>query len=116
MPTPGDLQSMTLQQLRAVREDMMSAEWDLSMSAETAAVKTAAAKKLVNVERAILALENADLAAIRDKLVANEGDLLAGTEALARARQNLARVQEVLQAVGVLLSIAAKVAKFVLVP
>ena len=116
MPTPGDLQNMTLRQLRAVREDMMSAEWDLSMSAETAAVKTAAAKKLVNVERAILALENADLAAIRDQLVANEGDLLAGTEALARARQNLAKVQEVLEAVGILISIAARVAKFALVP
>jgi hypothetical protein len=113
---PSEIRSATLQQLRAVREDMMSAEWDLSMSAQTAAVKTAAAKKLVNVERAILALENADLAAIRDKLVENEGDLLAGTAALARARQNLAKVQEVLQAVGVLISIAAKVAKFVLVP
>lgn len=116
MPTPGDLQSMTLRQLRQVREDMMSAEWDLSMSGQPAEVKTAAAKKLVNVERAILALENAELAAIRDELVANEGELLAGTEALAEARQNLAKVKEVLDAVGILVSIAARVAKFVLLP
>ncbi len=46
----------------------------------------------------------------------HEGDLLAGTEALAKARQNLAKVQEVLEAVGILVSIAAKVAKFVVVP
>src|SRR5262245_15022882 len=112
MPTPVELQDMTLAQLRQVREDMMSAEWDLSMSGQPPAVKTAAAKKLVNVERAILALENADLAAIRDRLIANEADLLAGAEALSKARQNLAKVQQVLEAVGVLLSIAAKVAKF----
>jgi hypothetical protein len=45
----------------------------------------------------------------------HEGDLLAGTEALARARRNLAKVQAVLEAVGILVSIAAKVAKFVVV-
>jgi hypothetical protein len=113
MPAPAELKDMTLKELRASRKAMMSGPWKVFIQKQPVEVRRDAALKAVDIEQAILELENADLAAIRDKLVANETDLLAGVDALARARQNLAQVQMVLEAVGTLLSIAAKIAKFV---
>ena len=113
MPAPGELRDMTLKELRAARKAMFSGPWKVAIQKQPLEVRRTAAHRLVDIEQAILELENADLAAIRDKLVANETDLLKGTQALAKARQNLAKVQAVLEAVGTLLAIAAKVAKFV---
>ncbi len=113
MPAPGELKSMTLKELRAARKDMLSGPWRLAIKAQPAEVRRAAALRFLDVEQAILELENAALADIRDKLAANEAALIAGTKALAKARQNLAKVQAVLEALGTLLTVAAKIAKFV---
>jgi hypothetical protein len=113
MPAPGELKSMTLKELRAARKDMLSGPWKISIKAEPPDVRRAAALRFLDIEQAILELENAALADIRDKLAENEAALLAGTKALAKARQNLAKVQAVLEAIGTLLAVAAKVAKFV---
>jgi hypothetical protein len=113
MPAPSELKDMTLKELRAARKAMLSGPWKVFIQKQPLEVRRDAAHKAVDIEQAILELENADLAAIRDKLVENEDDLLAGVKALAKARQNLAKVQVVLEALGTLLAIAAKVAKFV---
>jgi hypothetical protein len=113
MPAPGELRDMTLRELRAARKDMLSGPWKLSIRNQPQEVRRAAALRLADIEQAILELENAVLADIRDKLIENEDALLAGTRALAKARQNLAKVQAVLEAIGTLLVVAAKVAKFV---
>jgi hypothetical protein len=113
MPAPSELKDMTLKELRAARKAMLSGPWKVFIQKQPLEVRREAAHKAVDIEQAILELENADLAAIRDKLVENEDDLLAGVKALAKARQNLAKVQVVLEALGTLLAIAAKVAKFV---
>ena len=113
MPAPAELRDMALKELRAARKAMLSGPWKVSIQKQPLEVRRDAALKAVDIEQAILEMENADLAAIRDQLVANEDDLLAGVNALAKARQNLAKVQTVLEAVGTLLAIAAKVAKFV---
>jgi hypothetical protein len=113
MPAPSELKDMTLKELRAARKAMLSGPWKVFIQKQPLEVRRDAAHKAVDIEQAILELENADLAAIRDKLVENENDLLAGVKALAKARQNLAKVQVVLEALGTLLAIAAKVAKFV---
>lgn len=113
MPAPAELREMTLKELRAARKAMLSGPWKVSIQKQPPEKRRDAALKLSDIQQAILALENADLADIRDRLAANEDDLLAGVQALAGARQNLAKVQAVLEAVGTLLAIAAKVAKFV---
>jgi hypothetical protein len=112
MPTPGELKTATLKELRATRADLTSAEWLLSLPSQPAEVRRDAAHKLLDIEQALLALGTATLADIRDKLVANEPQLVAGIEAMAEARKKLERVKAVLTAAGKLLEVVAKVVKF----
>jgi hypothetical protein len=112
MPAPDELKLMTLRELRATRKFMLSGPWEVFLQKQTPEKQAEAARKANDIELAILALQQAALADIRNKLVANEKDLVKGTQALAEARANLATLQTVLEAVGTVLSIVAKIAKF----
>lgn len=109
--TPEEIKSKTLDELYALRKDMNSAEWRLSLEAAAPDDKRRAAEALLDVQQMILALENAQLAAIRDKLIANESALAEGVVRLSRARQRLGQARDVIEAVGGLIGTAVKVVK-----
>lgn len=109
--TPEELKSKTLDELYALRKDMNSIEWRLSLEGATSEDRHKAAETLLDVQQVILALENAQLSAIRDKLVANESALAEGIAQLSRARQRLAHAKDVIEAVGGLIGTAVKVVK-----
>lgn len=112
MATPAELRTETLRELRAARKDMTSAIFLMALENESPEKRTEAAHKLLDTERAILALGNEQLADIRDKLVANEVELRKGIVELGKARKRLSQVAKVLDAVGSVLGIVAKIAKF----
>jgi hypothetical protein len=112
MATPGELRTRTLRELRAARKDMTSAIFLISLESQPEQRRKEAALKLLDTERAILALGNEELAEIRDVLLENETELLEGIAELGKARKRLSQVAKVLDAVGGVLTTVAKVAKF----
>ena len=108
--TPTEIHTATLEQLRATREEMMSARWLLSLEDESDATRRDSARLLLKVQRAILILENTKLADIRDKLVANERALADGTTELQRRLKDIENIALVLKAVGAFLQIVGQVA------
>lgn len=111
MPTAGELRNETLRELRAARKDMASARFLLALRDQPREVQRDAALKQLRTQQMILSLENAVLAEIRDQLAAQEQELTKGIAALAKARKNLTSVARVLDALGQVLSIVAKIAK-----
>jgi hypothetical protein len=91
---------------------MTSAIFLMSLETLPLSKRTEAAFKLLDTERAILALCNEQLAEIRDDLLANEPELLKGIAELAKARKRLAQAAKVLDALGGLLTTVARIAKF----
>jgi hypothetical protein len=89
MATPGEVKRRTLTELRAMRNEMMSAKWKIALERQSIEVRQAAAQKMVEIEQAILMLQNAKLAAIRDDLIARQAELEAGASAFEKARQFL---------------------------
>lgn len=112
MTTPGKLRIHALRELRAARRDMTSAIFLMSLETLPPPRRTEAALKLLDTERAILALCNEQLAEIRDDLLANERELLKGIAELAKARKRLGQAAKVLDALGGLLTTVARIAKF----
>lgn len=96
---PSDIELMTLQQLRATRKAMFSAQWMLSLQDADPATKAAAARQMLMVNHVIMVMENKDLSEIRDQLVANEAALSVGAQALSQALAELGKVKNVLSAV-----------------
>ena len=109
--TPDELKARTLDELHALRKDMNSTEWRTALDGAAPDDRRKAAEALLDVQETILALENAQLAAIRDKLIANETALADGIVRLARARERLGQAREVIEAVGGLVSTVVKVVK-----
>ena len=110
MMTPAQILTATLEQLRATREEMLSAEWTLGLEDETEDTRRQSARILLQVQHAILTLENAKLADIRTKLVANEEALTEGTAKLQQALADIEDTAEVLEAIGAFLQIVGQVA------
>lgn len=107
---PEKLLEQTLACLRLTRRALLSSEWDNQIAARTPEEKRSAAETLSKVQKALLALENTELAAIRDRLRENENDLISGTNKLNEALANLADVKKVIDTVNALVQIAARVA------
>jgi hypothetical protein len=107
--SPSAIRNETLKQLRAARRSMLSARWTLRLADADAETRSEAAMKLLEVNHAILMLENRDLSEIRDALIENEEDLLAGTEALQSALKDLGKVKSALNAVSGVLAALGKV-------
>jgi hypothetical protein len=110
--TPGEIRDATLKELRATRQSMHQLEWDMALDGEPVAVQREAAIARLNVGKAIIALQNAQLAEIRDDLVENEDELSAGIAALAKKRDNLKKVKETLDVVDEVLSVLRQVLNF----
>ena len=110
MLTPTQIQTATVEQLRAAREEMLSARWMLSLEDETEDTRRQSARILLQVQHAVLTLENAKLADIRDKLVANEKALADGTVKLQQALNDIEDIAQVLKAIGAFLQIVGQVA------
>lgn len=102
-----------LKELRATRMDMHSASWILAVTEQPDEVRREAAIRALDVQAAILELENAELEAIRDKLINNEPGLRAGIAGLSKARERLENVQDVLQKIATVLEVVGKVVVFV---
>lgn len=107
--SPTEIRAATLAQLRAARVEMMSFEWLAQLENEPQATKSAAARTLMRTQHAILQLENQTLADIRDKLIANESELAAGIDNVKRALKTIQNIKLVLEVVGALLKVVAKV-------
>lgn len=108
--TPTEIHTATLEQLRATREEMMSARWLLSLEDESEATRRDSARLLLQVQHAILILENAKLADISKKLRDNEQALAKGTANLQKRLKNIEDIALVLKAVGAFLQIVGQVA------
>lgn len=106
---PSDLETMTLQQLRATRRSFFSAEWMLALQDADAATKSSAAEQMLAVNHVIVVMENKELSDIRDQLIANEAPLIAGAQSLTQALQDLSKVQGVLTAVSGFLGIVSRI-------
>jgi hypothetical protein len=109
MPTPSEIRTEALRALRATQKQLNSPAWVLSIEEEDATVRREAALRLLDVQRAKLRLENAELADIRDQLSANETELTKGRTALEAALKKLQRVREVLDSVRSFLGVVEKV-------
>ena len=112
MSTPSKSRDETLRILRGTRRDMSKAKWLMALKRQPKSVRREAAFHLLDTEQAILALGNAQLAAIRDKLIANEQNLRDGRDDLKKARENLNRVKTLLGKLSKLLDVVAKVVRF----
>lgn len=106
---PSDLETMTLQQLRATRRSFFSAEWMLALQDADAATKSSAAQQMLAVNHVIVVMENKELSDIRDQLIANEAPLIAGAQSLTQALEDLSKVQGVLTAVSGFLGIVSRI-------
>jgi ribosomal protein L20 len=111
--TPTEIRKATLDQLRSTREDMMSTRWMLKLRAAAQQEKDDHARMLVNVQHAILELENKKLAEIRDQLVANEQAISDGIDALKESLKKIEKIEKTIKAIGQFLQILGRVAKLV---
>lgn len=107
---PDKVLEQTLACLRETRRKLLSGEWDDALAGRTPEEKRSAADTLSKVQKALLTLENTELATIRDKLRENENDLIQGTNKLNGALANLQDVKKVIETVNELLQIAARLA------
>jgi hypothetical protein len=106
----NELLERTLASLRETRRTLMSQEWDDEIAGQSPEEKRKAAATLSSVQKAILALENTELANIRDKLTENEKALTRGTRNLKKTLVDLEDVKKVLEAVNGFLQIVARIA------
>jgi hypothetical protein len=110
--TPGEIRDETLRELRATRTAMHALEWDMALDEEPPSVQKRAAIARLNVGKAIIALENAQLAEIRDKLRENEAALSEGIASLAEKRNNLKKIRDTLVVIDKTLGALLKVLRF----
>jgi len=107
---PDKVLEQTLACLRKTRRRLLSSEWEDEIAGRTPEEKRSAAEALSKVQKALLTLENTELASIRDQLRENENDLTEGTNKLNEALANLQDVKKVIDTVNALLQIAARLA------
>ena len=107
---PEKVLEQTLACLRQTRRPLLSSEWDDEISGRTPEEKRSAAETLSKVQKALLSLENTEIASIRDRLRENENALTDGTHKLNEVLTNLQDVKKVIATVNALLQIAARLA------
>jgi hypothetical protein len=107
--TATQIHNMTLEQLRAVRTEMMSPRWLLSLEDEEPKTRTTAAKLLLSVQDAILKLENQALANIAAKLQAEEQNLKTVIDDTKKALEDVEKIAEVAKKIGKFLGVVGKI-------
>ncbi|HEY7690488.1 MAG TPA: hypothetical protein VH835_17435 [Dongiaceae bacterium] len=109
--TAAEIRAATLQQLLLTREKMMSTRWMLKLRTATSEQKQASAMTLLQVQDAILKLQNAKLADLRDKLTANEQALGEGITSLKSSLRTIESIKVAVLAVGQFLQIVGRVVR-----
>lgn len=112
MTTVALVHDRTLQELRATRRAMVGTTWEMALESRPPAVQIAAVKTLLNLGKAIRALEDAAPLDCGDRLAVSEAALSAGIADLARARAASTGVEEVLAEADRVLGILQKVVEF----
>ena len=105
----SSLYSQTLSHLDATELRMTSPEGDALIQAASKDDHKKAVRVLLDVHQARLALGNASLQSIASKLKANEQAILDGTKAVQGALKGLNNLAQILNAVGDLIGIVAKI-------
>ena len=106
MASPAQIRDALLQNLRSTRRSFSSPDWLSGIRQASPSQKRAAADALMNVQLAILDLENAALGEFREQLLANEAALAVKLDA---ALADLRRVARVLNAVAGFLKMVARI-------
>lgn len=106
---PSDLYSDVLDALTNARSQMISLPWQAALDAETSDQRVAASNALIQVQSAIVGLSNAVLGDIAQEMQANEAGLTQAATNLTTALNDITKVQNVLNAVGTLISNVAKI-------
>lgn len=104
-----DVYANTLSELSTIRQTMLSPEWQDSLDGASKEDRLDASHKLLKVQQAILKLSDSSLSAIADKLQAQTGALQAATKDVNDTLADITRVQDVLDAVGTMIGVVAKV-------
>lgn len=118
MPEPVEVQSSlvyanTLSALTKARDSMLTLEWHEELNEATPQQQRDAARTLLRLENAIMALSNARLSEIAQKMSASQKELKAATEGIEEAEQTLANIVGFLNAAAELVAVVAKVVTLV---
>jgi hypothetical protein len=113
MATPAETRDQLIKDLRATRTQLTSPEWLTMIRAAPKPQRQAASDNLLNVQLAILDLENEALASFRDDLVANEAAIAQASEQVRTVLARLDSVAKVLTAVSKLIGVVARVVTLV---
>lgn len=110
---PSEIQQETVASLQETVVRMNSLEFDTALGQQPPDLALRARKERQRVQYARLALENAQLAAIRDQLLAHDAPLAQGRQQVAAALQNLQRVEDVVNTVASFVDIVGRVVALV---
>ena len=118
MPEPVEVQSSlvyanTLSALTKARDSMLTLEWHEELNEATPQQQRDAARTLLRLENAIMALSNARLSEIAQKMSASQIELKAATEGIEAAERTLANIVGFLNAAAELVAVVAKVVTLV---
>jgi cytochrome b len=92
---------------------MLTLEWHEQLNEATPQQQRDAARTLLRLENAIMALSNARLSEIAQKMSASQKELKAATEGIEEAEQTLANIVGFLNAAAELVAVVAKVVTLV---
>ena len=109
--TPAEIRKASLRQLLDTRKQMMSTLWMEEMKTASVQDQQNAARLLLQIQHAILEMQNAKLADIRDKLVVNEKALGDGIDSLKKALKTIQNIRVAIQAIGQFVQIVGRVVK-----
>jgi hypothetical protein len=110
---PAETQRETVATLQDAIIQMTTPEFELALQSLAPEAALQARRERQRVQQARLALENAQLAAIRDRLVENDQALSEGRRRVQQALANLQAVQEVVAAVSACVEVVGRVVSLV---
>lgn len=109
--TAAEIREATLEQLLETRRIMLSTRWKLKLRKATKKESEEDGMTLLQVQHAILELQNKKLTDIRDKLVANEKALGEGIDSLKKSLKTIENIRVAVAAIGRFLQIVGRVVK-----
>jgi|SRR5262245_19287316 len=109
--TATEIRNASIEQLLDTRERMLSTRWKLKLRTASKAEKEENAATMLQVQHAILELQNKTLSELREKLVANEKALGEGIESLKKSLKTIENIRVAVQAIGQFLQIVGRVVR-----